>query len=1758
LLLAICATFAPRSEAADRYVDADAAAGGNGTSWANAYTNLQSALTAAVSGDTIHVAQGTYKPTTGSDRYATFQLKNGVTLLGGYPIGGGTRDPATNETILSGDIGAAGSSGDNSYHVVSGTGTSSTAVLDGFIVSGGNANAGGDPDCYGGGMYNDGGSPSLANVTFSSNSGRWGGGMYDRNGSSPSLTNVTFSGNSTDDFGDGAGMYNDTSNPTLLNVSFTGNSAGASVGVGGGMYNFRSSPSLTNVTFSGNSADYGGGMRNHFDSDPSLTNVTFNGNRASSAGGGISNSYGSRPTVRNTIVWGDTPDEISNEGTASPTVSYCVVQGGYAGGSNIITADPKLGALGHYGGYTQTIPLLPGSPAMDAADAAYAPDTDQRGEPRPQGAGDDIGAYEALPSPEMDVQGNGISISDGDSTPSTSDHTNFGSAEIAGGTVDRTFTILNPGNAALNLSGAPAVVVGGTNAADFTVTVEPNSPVAARSSATFTVRFDPSEIGLRAATLSIANNDADENPYNFSIQGTAAFTDHGLYVDDTATGANNGSNWTDAFINLQSALALAASGDTIYVAQGTYKPTTGGSRTAAFRLETGVTLLGGYPNGGGTRDPVANVTTLSGDIGTEGSNGDNSYHVVIGSGTSSTAVLDGFTVSGGNANLSNTSNQQGGGIYNNYGAPTVTNVTFCSNSAYDGGGMYNYQSNPTVTDVTFTNNHAVYAGGGVFNMSSSPTLRNVTFSDNSAGDAGGGMRNYGRSNPNLTNVTFSGNSAHYGGGMHNQTGSSPTLRNATFSGNSAGWGGGIFNQQSDASVRNVIFWGNSGGQIRDSNSTSTVTDSVVQGGFAGGTNIITADPRLGTLGNYGGYTKTIPLRHGSSAIDTANPAYAPTTDQRGVARPVGAGYDIGAYEGELANEPPVAEAGPDQTVEQTAAAGTDVQLNGAGSTDPNGDALTCEWDVDGDGAYDDATGSTPTVALNLGEHAIGLKVTDPGGASDTDTVTITIVDTTDPELAVPADVTVEQASADGTPADLGQTTATDICDADVAITNDAPAVFPLGETIVTWTATDDSGNVTASTQKVTVTEKAADTTPPVLTVPADVTAEQTNRDGTAVGIGQATATDNVDADVTISNDAPAVFPLGETVVTWTATDDAGNVATTTQKVTVVDTTKPELTLPADVTAEQTNRDGTPADIGQATATDICDADVAITNDAPAVFPLGETVVTWTATDHSGNVVTAAQKVTVVDTTKPELTLPADATAEQTNRDGTPTDIGQATATDICDADVAITNDAPAVLPLGETVVTWTATDDAGNVATATQKVTVVDSAKPSLSVKVDAETVGDGDQASGEQSTAAGHLFAIEASASDVCDAEVALSVKIDDRQPQTPATWPMLVELQLGEHTLTVSATDDSGNVVTTTVTLKVTDTQSPTITAPGNITAEQTNRDGTPVNLGTPVVNDVCDVNPTITNDAPAVFPLGTTTVTWTAKDASGNVVTATQEVTIVDTTKPVLTVPAAVTAEQTSRNGTPANIGQATATDICDASPVITNNAPAVFPLGTTTVTWTAKDASGNVVTATQEVTIVDTTKPVLTAPAAAIAEQTSRNGTPANIGQANATDLCDASPVITNDAPAVFPLGTTTVTWTARDASGNVTTATQKVTIVDTTAPGVSSVTASPNQLWPPNHQMVDVTVTVGAADVCDAAPTAQIVSVTSNEPINGLGDGDTAPDWVITGNLTVKLRSERSGKGTGRVYTITVACTDASGNRSTRTVAVTVPKNQGGK
>jgi hypothetical protein len=307
----------------------------------------------------------------------------------------------------------------------------------------------------------------------------------------------------------------------------------------------------------------------------------------------------------------------------------------------------------------------------------------------------------------------------------------------------------------------------------------------------------------------------------------------------------------------------------------------------------------------------------------------------------------------------------------------------------------------------------------------------------------------------------------------------------------------------------------------------------------------------------------------------------------------------------------------------------------------------------------------------------------------------------------------------------------------------------------------------------------------------------------------------------------------------------------------------------------------------------------------------------------------------------------------------------------------------------------------------------------------------------------------------------------------------------------------------------------------------------------------------------DSGSTFALGTTTVSASATDVSGNRASGSFTVTVRDTTAPVITLPANQTLEATSAAGAVATFS-ASAQDIVSGNVGVTFNqsSGSTFPLGTTTVNASATDQAGNTASGSFTVIVQDTTPPVITLPGNQTLEATSAAGAVATF-TASAQDIVSGNVAVTFNHPSgsTFPLGTTTVIAGAADAAGNSSSGTFTITVHDTTGPTFQSLTASPNVLWSPNHQMVAVNISAVVSDAVDAAPITRIISVTSNEPVNGSGDGDTAPDWQITGNLTLNLRAERAGGGNGRVYTITVESRDAFGNASVRTVTVSVPHNQ---
>ena len=279
---------------------------------------------------------------------------------------------------------------------------------------------------------------------------------------------------------------------------------------------------------------------------------------------------------------------------------------------------------------------------------------------------------------------------------------------------------------------------------------------------------------------------------------------------------NDGTSWAKAMgvVQFRAALEAGTTGE-YWVAGGTYTPHDSDA-AKSFVLKSGIALYGGFAGGEierSQRDYKKNITTLSGAIG--GNN--RSYNVVKAEKVDNSAVLDGFTITDGEANDLDTAKYEGGGMYISDASPTVANCTFSNNTARDyGGGMYISGGSPTVTNCTFSGNKApgydksAGGGGGMhIDDNSEAEVTNCTFSENTAGyNGGGGMYINSCNNATVTDCTFSKNNSgdkSSGGGMRISN-SSPTVTNCTFSGNTADTsGGGMYIKESDSRVTNCTF-----------------------------------------------------------------------------------------------------------------------------------------------------------------------------------------------------------------------------------------------------------------------------------------------------------------------------------------------------------------------------------------------------------------------------------------------------------------------------------------------------------------------------------------------------------------------------------------------------------------------------------------------------------------------------------------------------------------------------------------------------------------------------------------------------------------------------------------------------------------------------------------------------------------------------------------------------------------------------------------
>jgi hypothetical protein len=687
--------------------------------------------------------------------------------------------------------------------------------------------------------------------------------------------------------------------------------------------------------------------------------------------------------------------------------------------------------------------------------------------------------------------------------------------------------------------------------------------------------------------------------------------------------------------------------------------------------------------------------------------------------------------------------------------------------------------------------------------------------------------------------------------------------------------------------------------------------------------------------------------------------------------------------------------------------------------------------------------------------------------------TVQVVDTTPPMIYCPDDITVDCGSNNGAYVEYPESVATDLCDTavDVVCTPPSGSFFPFGTTVVNCTATDDKGNTSACHFEVHVVEE----TPVTLTCPADITIECTSPAGAVYEYPLPMISDTCQApsELTCHPPSGSIFPIGSTPVTCSASDEPGGpiVAQCTFEVTVVDTHKPTIVCPDDLTVECTSSTGTPVNF-QVFAEDACDPDpsVVCTPASDSNFSIGSTWVTCTATDESGNDNVCEFKVTVIDTTPPEITCTQDFTIPCDQGAGAVVNYSLPMVSDLCDDDVTVTCNPPSgtVLPVGITCITCTATDDANNSTSCEFCVTVTN--KGPLEIVVS-------DNITVECTSSSGAIVDYPIpTVSETCEDNATIECT-----PASGSLFPM------GTTTVTCTASEGSGSIIAQgTFTVTVEDTKPPDIICPSDKIVECETLQGTAVDFSV-TATDTCDPAPVIACNPPSgtVFAPGSTTVECSATDATGNQSLCTFTVSVIDTQPPIISCPADIRKECEAPTGTPVTFA-VDAIDACGAPVdelVCTPASGSVFAPGITTVTCRATDGSGNSSECDFTITVVDTTPPEITCSQDCVTiECDQTNGGTIQYPLPTATDRCDPDPQVTCDPPAgtVLPLGTHFVTCTSTDSSGNMAACSFEVKVVDTAPPELVCLQNMVRECAGPEGVAVEYSSPT-ATDTCDPAP-----------------------------------------------------------------------------
>ncbi len=613
-------------------------------------------------------------------------------------------------------------------------------------------------------------------------------------------------------------------------------------------------------------------------------------------------------------------------------------------------------------------------------------------------------------------------------------------------------------------------------------------------------------------------------------------------------------------------------------------------------------------------------------------------------------------------------------------------------------------------------------------------------------------------------------------------------------------------------------------------------------------------------------------------------------------------------------------------------------------------------------------------------------------------------------------------------------------------------------------------------------------------------------------------------DYTGTDDASGVYPVGTTVVTWTVTDLAGNVATCETTVTVTGDDEPTIVLcqsTVSATADPTSCDATltipqvsAVDCGTITITN----DYTNTNDASGTYPIGTTVVTWTVTDNDGNTATCSTTVTVTDDGPTIVSCPANvmqsvdaASCDATVTISAPGAMGGLTAEDC--GTITITNDyngtadASDTYPIGTTVVIWTVTDNDGNTATCSMDVTVVDDGPTIVSCPFN---MVQGVDAPG-------------------CDAAITVPVLIAEdcgtvtvindytNTADASGTYP------IGTTVVTWTVTDNDGNSVTCSTNITVVDDGPTIVNCPAAVSAMADPQSCDAVVAVEMLSAEDCGTV-TITNDytntdnASGTYPIGTTVVTWTVTDNDGNSVTCSTDVTVTDG-GPMIVCPADITENVNTANCDAVVSVPAPMADDCGTVTVTndfnnTADASGTYPIGTTEVVWTVTDNDGNTATCSMNVTVVDGGPVIASCPANMTQGVDAPDCSAAVTVPALVANDCGTVTVVndfngTSDASGTYPIGTTVVIWTVTDADGNSATCSTDITVIDD-GPTIVDCPAATTGSVIPGQCVGMVSIPALVAEDCG--------TVTITNDFNGTADasgmypvGTTTVVWTVTDN-----------------------------------------------